>query len=197
MDLQNRQYRTVWWRYKRLTCVTLNMGLIRNGKSDDELREEAAERQMHQMNLSAAQADNPMNTAYIGKMTDHNLDDPTVDILANLLDQDFLLGNLQEAEVHEYRWLARVMMLEVEAIHPNDQSVFAGELRAVAFDDNDDALSPLSPREKAVIEQFIMGVISRATRGRDGWQQEMFNKTITASETRQVGDDDDGGFLSS
>ena len=116
------------------------MGLIRNGKSDDELREEAAERQMHQMNLSAAQAENPMNTAYIGKMTDHNLDDPTVDILANLLDQDFLLGNLQEAEVHEYRWLARVMMLEVEAIHPNDQSVFSGELRAVAFGDSDDAL---------------------------------------------------------
>jgi len=40
-----------------------------------------------------------------------------------------------------------------------------------------------------------MAVISRATRGKDGWQQEMFNKTIQASETREVGDDDGGGFL--
>jgi len=37
-------------------------------------------------------------------------------------------------------------------------------------------------------------VIARATRGRGGWQQEMFNKTIQASETREV-NDDDGGFL--
>jgi hypothetical protein len=171
------------------------MGLIRDGKSDDEIRKEAAERQMHQMNLSAAGAEHPMDTAYIDKMTDHDLDDPTVDILANLLDQDFLLGNLAEAEVHEYRWLARVMMLEVESIHPNADSVFSGDVRAVAYDDKHDALTPLSAREKAVIEQFIMGVISRATRGRDGWQQEMFNKTIQASETREVNDDDDGGFL--
>jgi len=171
------------------------MGLIRNNKSDEEIRREAAERQMHQMNLSAAQAEHPMDAAYINKMTDHNLDDPTVDILANLLDQDFMLGNLAEAEVHEYRWLARVMMLEVESIHPNEQSVYSGDLRAVSFGDKDDALSPLSAREKAVIEQFIMGVISRATRGRSGWQQEMFNKTIQASETREVGDEDDGGFM--
>jgi len=40
-----------------------------------------------------------------------------------------------------------------------------------------------------------MGVIARATRGKDGWQQTMFNKTISASETRKVDDDDDGGFL--
>lgn len=173
------------------------MGLIRNGKSDEELREERREEQLHQMNLSAAQAERPMDTSYIDKMTDHHLDDPTVDMLSNLLDQDFLLGNLQEAEVHEYRWLARVMVLEVESLHPNDESVFTGEVRAASFDDRADALTPLSKREKAVVEQFVMGVISRATRGREGWQQEMFNKTITASETREVGDEDDGGFLGS
>jgi hypothetical protein len=65
----------------------------------------------------------------------------------------------------------------------------------MAFDDPDDAAEPLSERQKAKIEQFIMAVISRATRGRDGWQQEMFNKSISASETREVNSDDDGGFL--
>jgi hypothetical protein len=172
------------------------MGIIRNNKSDDELRDEARQNQLHQMNLSAAKGDQPMDTAYIDKMTDHNLQDPTVDMLANMLDQDFMLGNLQEAEVHEYRWLARVMMLEIRGLHPNEGSIWQGKLRAVAKDDKDDAIEALSARERAILEQFIMATISRATRGRDGWQQEMFNKTIQASETREVGEEDEGGFLS-
>jgi hypothetical protein len=171
------------------------MGLIRNGKSDEQIRQEQRDDQLHQMNLSTADADQPMDTAYIEKMTEENLQDPTVDMLSNLLDQDFLLGNLQEAEVHEYRWLARVMVLEIQSLHPNDESVFQGTLRAAAFDAKGEQLNPLSARQKAVIEQFIMGVISRATRGRDGWQQEMFNKTISASEKREVGEEEDGGFL--
>jgi hypothetical protein len=170
------------------------MGLLGNGKSDEEIREEQRVEQEHQANLSTAQADRPMDTAYINEMTDHSLQDPTVDMLSNLLDQDFLLGNLNEAEVHEYRWLARVMKLEIESLHPNEDSIFQGKLRAAAFDDPEQNIKPLSAREKATIEQFLMGVIARATRGRDGWQQEMFNKTISASERREVGDGDDGGL---
>ena len=172
------------------------MSRLRNGPSADEIRAEQQQQQLHQMNLSGAAAEDPMDTAYINQMTDHNLSDPTVDILSNLLDEDFMLSNFAEAEVHEYRWLARVMVLEIEALHPAGDGVFSGELRAAAFDDAGDALTPLSKREKAIIEQFVMGVIARATRGRDGWQQEMFNKTIQASETREV-DNDGGGIWSS
>jgi hypothetical protein len=166
---------------------------------EEERREEARRQQEHQMNLqaSAAEAERPMDEAYIDKMTDHQLSQGTVDILSNLLDQDFLLGNLTAAEVHEFRWLARVLRLEVEALHPNNDSVFQGDLRAVAFDDRSQRLPPLDESDKSVIEQFLMAVIARATRGEDGFQQEMFNKTITASETRQVDDNDDGGFMSS
>ena len=171
------------------------MGLIRNGKSDEELREERREEQLHQMNLSAADAERPMDKSYINEMTDYQLQEPTVDKLSNLLDQDFMLSNLNDAEVHEYRWLARVVRLEVEALHPTSGAVFQGDLRAVAFDDTEAAIEPLTDKNKAIIEQFLMAVIARATRGRDGWQQEMFNKTISASETREVDSDDDGGFL--
>jgi hypothetical protein len=170
-------------------------GMLRNGKSNEELRQEQRQEQLHQMNLSAADAEAPMDTAYIQQMTDHDLEDETVDILSNLLDRDFMLANLSDAEVHEYRWLARVMTLEVEALHPNHESVLQGRVRSVAMNDIDNGFAPLSERQKAKIEQFIMAVISRATRGRDGWQQEMFNKSISASETREVNADDDGGFL--
>lgn len=172
------------------------MGILDRGPSDEELREEQTQRQLHQMNLNAGQAQGePMDRTYIREMTDHELEQGTIDILSNLLDRDFMLGNLSEAEVHEYRWLARVLRLEIEALHPNEESVWQGHVRAVAFDDRDDGLPSLSEQDLSIIEQFLMAVIARATRGKDGWQQEMFNKTITASETRQIDDDDDGGFL--
>lgn len=172
------------------------MGFLDRGPSDEDLREQQRQEQRHQMNLNAAQARGEgMDRTYINEMTDHELAQGSVDILSNLLDRDFMLGNLSDAEVHEYRWLVRVLRLEIEALHPNEDSVFRGPLRAVAFGDRDDALPSLSEQDLSIIEQFLMAVIARATRGKDGWQQEMFNKTIQASETRQVGEDDSGGFL--
>jgi hypothetical protein len=168
------------------------------GESEEEKRrEEAKQQQREQMNLQASQAeaDRPMDKAYIDKMTDHELEQGTIDVLSNLLDQDFLLGNMTDAEVHEYRWLARVLRLEVEAMHPAQESIFQEDIRMVAYDDRKQRLPALDEVDKSIIEQFLMAVIARATRGKDGWQQEMFNKTITASETRQVDDNDDGGFL--
>jgi hypothetical protein len=172
------------------------MGLMNGEKSREEMQEEQRQQQLHQMNLNGAQreAEKPMDTAYIDKMTGHQLEQGTIDLLSNLLDQDFMLGNLNDAEIHEYRWLVRVLRLEIEALHPNEDSIWKGRVRAVAFDDPQDALPSLSEQDLSIIEQFLMGVIARATRGKDGWQQEMFNKTIQASETREVDGDDDGGI---
>jgi len=170
------------------------------GKSEEEKRrEEAEENEEHRMNLSAAraEAEQPMDKAYIDQMTDHQLSQGTIDIMSNLLDQDFLLGNLTDAEIHEYRWLARVLRVEVEALHPSQEAILQGGVRMVAYDDVAQRLPPLDEVDKTVVEQFLMGVIARATRGKDGWQQEMFNKTITASERREVDSDDDGGFVRS
>lgn len=170
--------------------------MLGNGRSPEEVREQQRQQQLHQMNLDGARSQSRgMDRTYIKEMTDHELDQGTIDILSNLLDRDFMLGNLSDAEVHEYRWLARVLRLEIEALHPNENSVWKGYVRAVSFDDGDDALPSLSEQDLSIIEQFLMAVISRATRGKDGWQQEMFNKTIQASETREVGEDNDGGFL--
>jgi len=162
----------------------------------EEVRDEQRRQQLHQMNLDGARTQSEsMDRTYIREMTDHELDQGTVDILSNLLDRDFMLGNLSDAEVHEYRWLARVLRLEIEALHPNENSIFEDSVRMIAFDDRKDKLPSLSEQDLTIIEQFLMAVIARATRGKDGWQQEMFNKTIQASETREVNADDDGGFL--
>lgn len=167
-----------------------------NSNDQQELREQQERNQEHMTMLSQPVDDGEsMQEAYIDKMTGSRLEQGTINLLSNLLSEDFVLGNFSDAEVHEFRWLARVIRLEVEALHPDEESVWTGEFRKIAFDDSYQALSPLDDAELAIIEQFIMGVISRATRGRDGWQQEMFNKTIHASERRDLDDDDDGGLM--
>jgi len=172
------------------------MGILSSEPTEQEIREEQDTRQEHQMNLQAGQTGGePMDKTYIQETLGYDASQGTIDLLSNLLDRDFMLGNATEAEQHEYRWLARVKRLEIEAMHPNEDSVFQGELRAVAFDDRSQNLTSLSEQDLSQIQSFIMVAIRRAGRGRDGWQQEMYNKTITASEKREVGEDDDGGFL--
>jgi len=155
------------------------MGMFGDEPTAEDLRDQQRKQQLHQMNLNGARQQSEsgsMDRTYIR-------------------DRDFMLGNLSEAEVHEYRWLARVLRLEVEALHPGSNSILSDELRMIAFDDSDQKLPSLSQQDLTLIEQFLMAVIARATRGKDGWQQTMFNKTIQASETREVSDDDSGGFL--
>lgn len=160
----------------------------------EEVREQEQRQRQHEQNLASA-GETPMSKQYIDKVTGEDLSSETVERLSNLLDRDFMLGNLDDAETHEYRWLARVAVKEVTGHYPRQDSIWQGELRAAAKDDPTDGDEALDAADRAEIEQFVMGAIARATRGREGWQQEMFNKTIQASETREIDDDDDGGFI--
>jgi hypothetical protein len=170
------------------------MGLIRDrGQSPEEARQDQQANQEHMANLQFAD-DGQMDSGYIDQVTNSQLQQGTVDILANLLSKDFVLGNLSEAEVHEHRWLTRELVLEVEALHPRPDSMWRGRFRQVAAGREREALEPLDDAQKAEMHQFIQGVINRVTRSRDGWQQEEVNKSYRVSERREP-DKDDGGFL--
>jgi len=170
------------------------MGLIRSDEpSVEEQRERQEANQDHATNLQFAD-DGTMDAGYIDKVTNSQLQQGTVRILGNLLSKDFVLGNLSEAEVHEHRWLTRQLVLEVEAAHPTGKSMWRGRFRQVASGQERDALEPLDDAQKTVMQQFVQGVITRATRSRDGWQQEEVNKSYRVSERREP-DKDDGGFV--
>jgi len=170
------------------------VGLIRNdGPTQEEMQEAQQANQDHAANLQFAD-DGSMDTGYIDAITNSQLQQGTVDILSNLLSKDFVLGNLSEAEVHEHRWLTRELVLEVEAAHPRPESMWRGRFRQVASGQTRDALEPLDDAQKTTMQQFIQGVIARATRSRDGWQQEEVNKSYRVSERREP-DKDEGGFI--
>jgi hypothetical protein len=170
------------------------MGLLGSDvPSPEEQREANEANQDHASNLQFAD-DGEMDAGYIDKVTNSQLEQGTVDVLANLLSKDFVLGNLSEAELHEHRWLTREIVMEAEAEHPTAESMWQGRFRQVAAGRERDALVPLDGAQKAVMQQFTQGVITRATRSRDGWQQEEVNKSYRVSERREP-DKDDGGFL--
>lgn len=172
------------------------MGVLSTDEPDE--REEQKRNQMDMQNLAEAGATGPptANPDYVDRITHSNLDQGTVDILSNMLSQDWVLGNLGEAEVHEIRWLVRVMMMQLESLHPPADSIWTGELRQYASGNQRQALEPLDPAQKLVIFELIQGVIARATRSKDGWQQEIFRKQIKQSETVDRSSDDEGGWLS-
>lgn len=169
------------------------MGLIgQEGQSPEEARDQQQANQEHMANLQFAD-DGAMDAGYIDKVTNSQLQQGTVDVLANLLSKDFVLGNLTDAEVHEHRWLTREILLEVEAMHPEQQDMWQGRFRQVVSGKEREALKPLDDAQKTVMQQFVQGVIARGTRSKDGWQQEEVNKSYRVSERREP-DKDDGGL---
>ncbi len=174
------------------------MGLLSSEPDVDEQQAKQERSQMHMQNLAEAGGpqDGQVDSDYVRHITDSELDQGTVRILENMLSKDWVLANFNDAEVHEIRWLSRVMQKQLEALHPPEDSIWTGELRKYAADDDRQALTPLDSAQRLVVFETIQGVISRATRSKDGWQQENFNKTIKQSETIDRSQDEEGGWLS-
>jgi len=172
------------------------MGLLNRGNDDQErARKQQMANADHQMNLSSAQQLEEVDAEYIDKMTGSQLSAGTVSILDNMLSTDWVLANFTEAELNETRWLARTMMLRVEKLHPSSDSIWQGELRKYCSGKRDQALPALDSTDRLIIFEFIQGTISRATRGREGWQQDKFNESISVSERHDRKDNDNGGWL--
>ena len=171
------------------------MRALRRSTDDSEEKREQMRRQQHMQNLSSHE-ETSVDADIIRRISESELSVETISTLNNLVGKDWVLANFEDAEVHETRWLVRVMKDHLEAMHPDQDSIWQGEYRKYAFGDEYQALEPLSAAERLEIDEVIHGVISRATRSRDGWQQENFNKQIKQSETIDRTEDDSGGWLS-
>jgi len=106
--------------------------------------------------------------------------------LENLLASDFVLGNQTDAETSEYKWMVKLQELEYFCIHPQVESCVQGEYRSFLYDDKSEKISCLTTSEKMRIKQSILASISRSSRSRAGWQQEMNASVFAVSERRDV-----------
>lgn len=168
------------------------MKLRSNGKSEQQaMVEQQQAREEDLANIQAAENGSDPSTNYVRTILDSELQDPTKDMLLNLLSRDWVLSQMNEAEVHEQRWLARVMADEIYAMHPAEDSIWTGAVRGYAADSDKQELDPLTSAEKTQIFQFIQGFVSRVLRSREGMQQETFRKNVR--ESRRPDDSDDSG----
>lgn len=171
--------------------------LFRSDNQDDQLERQFAHQQ-HQTNLNALEPeDSKYDKEHIEVLTSNDLDAHTNRLLRNLVEKDFVLSNLKDAEVNEIKWLARSMARKVKRMHPPQESVVTGEYRKFLLDDPRDALKPLTPNQENLIDQGMMDFFSRLARSRDGWQQDEMGKQLRVSRTENDPDDDtSGGFFS-
>jgi hypothetical protein len=166
-------------------------------KTMSERQHDPAVQAQHQGNLQQAQQMAPSYSErreYLEAVIEDELDDATVGMLRNMTSADFILSNFNEAEINEIKKLREITYKKVVAAHPSDSTIMQGNLREQIYD-NGAALRPLSQNQKVLIDQYIRGAFARLVRSREGFQQEQFGKTISASETRQPNKDDSGGIL--
>jgi len=129
-----------------------------------------------------------------GKM----LQSRTVAKLQNMLSRDVVLGNLTEAQEHDMRYKLDVMKLKIMGIHPSKKGV-TGELRAFLMDDKSENVQALTQQERILLDDFFEALKIRLTRGREGFEREQMNTSISRAETdadRQRADDSGWGLFS-
>lgn len=171
---------------------------LSNGKSNEQVRDEQAKRNMHQTNLSQQQrpGDAVPNKEYLQEITDNQLDGATYELLQNLFSHDFVLSNLEGAEVTEQKWLARVVARKAKRMHPGSESFATGDSRAVIFEDSSAALEPLSPHQESLIDQAVLQFLTRPPRSRGGWQQDEVSKQLKVSKVEDGSEEEKRGLFS-
>lgn len=110
------------------------------------------------------------------------------------LNQDHILGNLDDAELTYRRYGLLNNMEMVLAAHPPKESIWQGEIRKEA--DLGDGRQSLTPELVHWIRDSFDAAYERATRSRDGWQQTLLSEQ---QQERRVVEDhsgDEGGWLS-
>jgi len=168
--------------------------------SVEEQRKAQEEMQDHSQNLNQAAQMAPSfseRREYLEAVIEDELDDASVGMLRNMTSPDFILSNFNNAEINEIKKLREITLKKIFAAHPDQRSIMQGAVRAQVYNlDRETGPEPLDQNQKALIDQYVRGAFARLARSRDGFQQEQFGKTISASERRDNDDGGSGGWLS-
>lgn len=173
------------------------MGIFRSSEPDQEqMMEKQARQNMHQSNFGTMeQGDNTPDKEYLREITEEQVDDSTLELMANMFSHDFVLSNLKDAEVTEIKWLARVVARKIKRMHPSSESFAAGEQRKIVFDDETAGLGPLSPHQENLIDQAVLDFLTRPPRSRGGWQQDEVSKQLKVSKVEDKSENSSSGGL--
>lgn len=164
-----------------------------------EKKEEMQEKQMeeqrkntqHKHNLQQSQQEVAEKKAvYLDKLMETGMSDAGTNLLDNMLDPAFILGNISDAEYHDIKWFMQGIFLKIKGAFPPKKSCVTGDVRAFVLDDSTENLEPLSDQQRIIIAEMIKGTTMIASRSKGGFQQEMNVKSISVSEVMDNSEDD-------
>lgn len=162
-----------------------------------QIQEESSTRQqLHTANFGSANSERHEQMQFLeAAVSNKDLETGTQQMLINLLSRNLPLANLSGAEAHEVKWRLEYTFLRVIGMHPAEGSLWTGEFVQEASGGSDWALRPLSQPEVQEIQSLIDQIWMRATRGRNGFQWDKLNESISVARTEDPGEDDDGGLF--
>lgn len=120
----------------------------------------------------------------------------TVKKIQAMLNRQWIISNLTDAETHDRIWWLEAQKYKIYAEHPRSDTGVEGPMRAFLMDDNVEQLRPLSARERNAIDQVVTGLKNMVTRARGGFERQQINTNIARTETGEdQSDDGSGGML--
>lgn len=147
-------------------------------------REREREQQLHHLNLNGHDPElaEGIYESMLNDIVSTSLSEGSKDMMKNLLTKDFVLANLNRAELNEFKWKLRVKKEIFFAMHPTQDCLVVGERRAAINDDPSDTLRPLTKEMKWEVDNVFDGIWMRSTRALGMQQQKMLNTQIRESK---------------
>lgn len=118
----------------------------------------------------------------------------TIRKIQAMLNKQWILSNLTDAETHDRIYWLEVMKYKIYGEHPPDGSAITGPTRAFLLDDDWENLQPLTPYERNQIDQVIQTLKNMVARSRGGFEREQINTSIARTESQQEKEESSGKF---
>ncbi len=170
-------------------------GVKERAKLTEKQAEEKRKNAAAKAGLQNGQSFDQSKKEYLDKLLRSGMSDAGINLLDNMLDESFVLGNIDAAEYHDLRWQLRAIYVKIRSNFPPAESEITGDERAFILDDRTEAVTPLTGQQRTIIAEMLRGLALRASRSKDGFQQEMLVKSINVSEIVEDGQDQQEGML--
>lgn len=126
---------------------------------------------------------------------ENKLDEFELDKIRALINKQWMLGNLSEAQTHDRWYKLEVMKIKIYGEFPPGESAIQGPVRAFLYDDPKEELTALTPEQRNAVDQIILSLQNMVTRSTDGFERKQVNTSIARSETEDgTGDEESGGL---
>jgi len=109
-----------------------------------------------------------------------------------LINRQWVLANLTDAQVHDRWYKLEVMKLKIFGEFPPSESAIQGPMRAFLFDDEMEQLTALTAEQRNAIDQIIASLQNMLTRSKEGFERKQINTNIARTEREQTENDGKG-----